>query len=276
MTSAPNYAALKRRLDRYFWSNSSGEMQNLQAILEKHFFKFDRVAIIGGLVRDFALGGRSAFRSDLDLVIDGPEKDVSVIAKDLYATPNRFGGYGCKVGPWKIDFWALETTWGRRHVPVQRLEDVIACTFFDWDAVVYELKNKQLIYIDGYMERVSNRILDINLRPNPSPKGNLVRAIRRLSLWQAYPGPKLRDFIDEQLDENALRFVQSKEKELFRNPVSICWNTAEEAKFFLFLRQKDGSSNQLDFGFGSTPQYTHERKNQLETKFKEESEYLAP
>jgi hypothetical protein len=249
MPTAPNPSALKRRLDRYFWKNGSGEMAHLDATLTKHFKTFERVAVVGGLVRDFALEGRSGFKSDVDLVVDAPADDVARLASKLSATPNRFGGYGCKDGPWKIDFWALETTWARQYVPVKRLEDVVSCTFFDWDAVAYDLWEKKLIYSDGYLERVRERVLDINLRPNPSPRGNLVRAIRRLMLWQALPGPKLIDFINEYLDEEGLRFVQDKERELFKQCVSTKWQSPDEAIACLVSDRKVRSYGQLEFGF---------------------------
>ena len=238
MPTAPNYSALKRRLDRYFWANKTAEMTCLQATLAQHFQTFARVAVVGGLVRDFAREGRSEFRSDVDLVIDAPAEEVARLAKRLKATPNRFGGYGSKEGPWKIDFWALETTWARRHVSVQKLEDVILCTFFDWDAAAYDLWERKLICADGYLDRLGRQVLDINLRPNPSPMGNLVRAIRRLILWHVLPGPELRKFIDEHLNDDALRFVQAKERELFSHHVSLNWQTSREAKEFLLRKER--------------------------------------
>ena len=229
MPTAPNHSALKRRLDRYFWANKSAEMAYLQAVLATHFRSFARVAVIGGLVRDFAREGRSAFRSDVDLVIDAPVEQVARLARHLTATQNRFGGYGCKVGPWKIDFWALETTWARQYVPVHKLEDIVYCTFFDWDSVAYELWEKKLIFSSGYLDRVKQGTLNINLLPNPSPMGNLIRAIRRLVLWQVSAGSQLRKFIIRHLDEDAFNFIQAKEFDLFHRPVSRHWNSAEEA-----------------------------------------------
>lgn len=251
MSTAPNHSAFKRRLDRYFWANTSGEMGHLQATLTRHFRTFERVAVVGGLVRDFAREGRSGFRSDVDLVIDAPAEEVTRLAKQLKAIPNRFGGYGSKEGPWKIDFWALETTWARQHIPVNKLEDVISCTFFDWDAAAYDLWEKKLIYSDGYLERIRQRTLDINLRPNPSPMGNLVRAIRRLMLWQINPGPELIDFIDEHLDEDSLRFIKAKEKELFSQCVSASWRTAKEARRCLLQDGRKRINKQLEFSFKS-------------------------
>lgn len=235
MSTAPNNSALKRRLDRYFWANDTGEMAFLRRVLEDRFFAFDRVAVIGGLVRDFAREGREGFRSDLDLVIDGPADHVAAFAAELGATSNRFGGFGCKLGPWMIDFWALETTWARRHrhVPVRRLEDVVGCTFFDWDAIAYDLRSRRLICADDYLSRIHERTLDINLLPNPSPLGNLVRAVRRLVLWQLQAGPSLQRFVIDHLDEEALRFIKAKEAELYSSAVSTRWNTAKEARAWL-------------------------------------------
>jgi len=238
MQIAPNKSALKRRLDRYLWLNNSSEIQLLRAALNANFKCFDRVAIIGGLVRDFAREGRSGFISDVDLVIDDSKEAVAQLAQRLKATPNRFGGYGYKSGLWKIDFWALETTWARQYLKIDNLDDILSCTFFDWDAVAYNLWERKLICSDDYLERLNSKILDINFRPNPSPMGNLVRTVRRLMLWQAEPGQKLTKFIEEHLDDNSLRLVQIKEKEIFNFQVSTSWNTAEEAKSALLLTSK--------------------------------------
>lgn len=259
MPTAPNRSALKRRLDRYFWANGSGEMEYLLASLTQHFRAFERVAIIGGLVRDFAREGRSGFQSDVDLVVDAPVDEVARLAKTLRAVPNRFGGYGCKDGPWKIDFWALETTWARQHVPVRKLEDVLSCTFFDWDAVAYDLWERKLMCSDGYLERIRQGLLDINLRPNPSPMGNLVRAIRRLVIWQARPGPELKKFINEYLDEHGLKFVQAKEKELFRRHVSTSWRTAKEARMSLLSDEGNNRFQQLELRLGELPKQGKQR-----------------
>jgi hypothetical protein len=234
MPTAPNNLALKKRLDRYFWSNNTGEMVFLRRLLDKHFTSFDHIAVIGGLVRDFAREGRSGFHSDIDLVIDASQESVATLAALLNATPNRFGGFGCKQGPWKIDFWALETTWARKHVPIESLQDIVSCTFFDWDAIAYDLNKRKLICPENYLSRIRNKILDINLFPNPSPLGNLVRAVRRLVIWEAQSGPLLRQFIHEHLDDSALRFIQSKEVELYTYAVSKRWKTADEAKKAIF------------------------------------------
>lgn len=230
MQTAPTISALKARLDRYFWANASPEMARLQAALAVNFHAFDRIAVIGGLVRDFAHRGRSGFRSDADLVIDGPAGEVARLAERVGAAANKFGGYGFEDGPWKIDFWALEATWGRRYVPVQRLEDVIACTFFDWDAVAYDFRSRKLICGEGYLERIKQRRMDINLRPTPSPEGNLLRAIRRIMLWRLRAGPQMWEFIEETLDDTMLQIIQAKEHGMSGCQVSVRWESAAEAR----------------------------------------------
>jgi hypothetical protein len=221
-------------------------MEFLHQVLEAKFDGFERVAVIGGLVRDFAHGGRSSFRSDLDLVIDAPKQSVADLASTLGATPNRFGGFGCRQGPWKIDFWALETTWARRYVPLHALEDIVSSTFFDWDAAAYDLTRKKLICSDDYLSRIRSRTLDVNLLPNPSPVGNLVRAVRRLMIWRVQAGPLLKEFIERHLDDETLGVIQLKELELYPVAVSTRWATAADAKEALFRERRDSTETQFE------------------------------
>lgn len=249
MPVAPDLSALKRRLDRYFWANRSAEMALLQQLLTAHFGVFDRVAVIGGLVRDFAREGRAGFRSDIDLAIEAPAGEVAELANRLGATPNRFGGYGFRGGPWPIDFWALETTWAARHggISLTRLEDIIQCTFFDWDAIAYDLRMRRLICSRDYLSRIRRGALDINLRLTPSLQGNLLRSMRRLVLWQVQTGPTLRAFIEENLDEDTFRSIQATEVRLFPYPVTSAWENAQAArKALLGDKQRDAFFNQFE------------------------------
>jgi hypothetical protein len=221
-------------------------MEYLHQILKTKFNRFERIVVMGGLVRDFAHGGRKSFRSDLDLVIDAPKESVADLATHLGATPNRFGGFGSRHGPWKIDFWALETTWARTYVPLRSLEDIVGTTFFDWDAAAYDLNGRKLICSEDYLPRIRSKTLDVNLLPNPSPMGNLVRAVRRLMMWQVQAGPRLKEFIEQHLNEEALRAAQLKELELYPVAVSTGWATATEAKEALFQKGRDGTSKQFE------------------------------
>ncbi|SDF38018.1 hypothetical protein [Thalassobaculum litoreum] len=249
MSTAPNISALKARLDRYFWENTSPEMVYFREVLKNRFTPLGGVAVIGGLVRDFAREGRSGFKSDVDLVVDAPADEVRSLAESLRAASNRFGGFGYRSGPWKIDFWALEKTWARQHVSIESFSDLPSCTFFDWDAVAYDIKSKKIISSKNYLNAIVSNTIEINLKPNPSPRGNLLRAVRRLALWKVRPGPQLREFIKESLDDDALLFIKNKEKALYVNPVSCRWNNAESALSALLDEEKSQEILQYRFLF---------------------------
>lgn len=254
MSVAPDLSSLKKRLDRYFSAgNKSKEMDCLRDIWKRHLGHFDNVGVIGGLVRDFARGGRAAFKSDLDLVIEASPGDVACLAENVGAIPNKFGGYGFVDGPWKIDFWALETTWAATsgHVHVSHLPDVIRCTFFDWDAVVYDIKRKKLSCDSDYLERIRSSRLDINLRANPSEIGNLLRAARRIIWWGLEPGPVLRSFIVERLDRQAFDDIRAEEQQKFSFRVTDEYDDAEKLRHALLIhprcRHRDFAQIDMDF-----------------------------
>ncbi len=243
MPVAPNIPALKRRLDRFFYTKAAKDVDALQSMLIGNLREFPRVVVIGGLVRDFAREGRKAFRSDVDLVIDASSEDVNAFAKRLGATPNKFGGYRFHNAPWQIDFWALETTWSAREsgVKLTEIEDVLMFTFFDWDAIAYDLRRHLVIGSDDYLDRIRSKILDINLSKTPTPENNLLRAVRRLTLWGVHAGPQLRKFIEEHLDDVTLRELQRKEKkQRHLEPVTSRWSSALSARRMLLGKSSHG------------------------------------
>jgi len=241
MSPAPDRAALKKRLDRFFWENGSGEMRLLRAFLERDLRPLGDAAVVGGLVRDFARGGREAFASDVDIVIDARAGAVSELAGRLSAQANRFGGFGCRVGPWRVDFWALETTWAVRcgGAKADRLSDLVNCTFFDWDGALYRLFDQQLVIPGDYLDRIASSVLDVRFRPTPSPEGNLLRAIRRLVLWNARAGDQLRSFIEEHLDDATFALLKRREEvlPLPRERVAARWSDAAAARYALLRAQ---------------------------------------
>lgn len=160
------------------------------------------VVIIGGLVRDIAFYGPDRRPiSDVDLVVSSSRAEVRKFAEQIGAVPNRFGGFGVRTHAFKVDFWALSTTWAKthHHVPVRRPADLLRCTFFDWDAVLYTTHKARVSAIPRYLDRMRKRVLDLNLIPNPSIKGNLIRALRRLIMWDVRPGNRLQLFLDDTL-----------------------------------------------------------------------------
>jgi hypothetical protein len=204
---------VKRRMDEYLWWEKSAANVRLRSVLRKHFLDFDRVAIVGGMVRDIARAGKRGFHSDIDLVVEAPAEAVTELAIRNGARRNQFGGYSFSEDGWKLDFWALETTWAARegHVQVRSLEDITQCTFFDWDAILYDLKARKVICSESYLDRVHRKTMDISLLANPSYLGNLYRAVHRILAWDLQPGPKLTAFIDEHLDDDGFQSIVQEE-----------------------------------------------------------------
>lgn len=166
------------------------------------FSEIGDVLIIGGLVRDLAFyGADERPLSDIDFVITGNTKKLSDLAADLKAVPNRFGGFGLKKNGYNIDFWSMHSTWAKvnRHARIARPKDLVKSTFFDWDAIIYDVRSKNVYALPHYINRLHSRTLEINLEETPSIHGNLVRALRRLVMWDAKPGRKLRTFIADNL-----------------------------------------------------------------------------
>lgn len=231
MSVAASIPLLKDRTYRYLREAGSPH-RALRKFLNVELKDFDRIAIVGGLVRDLARQGKVGFKSDIDIVIDCEVEKVTELAQRLKATPNRFGGFGWKSELWKIDFWALGTTWASTngHVPVTELSDIPKTTFFDCDAVCYDYRSKTVHAPPGYLERLRARTIDINLLPNPSVEGNLLRAARRIMLWGFRPGETLRAFIDDHLDEATFQSIADTEARLYQTPVTRAYDGATELK----------------------------------------------
>jgi hypothetical protein len=219
VAAADTLPKLKRRIDDYLWREEALPIQRLREILATRFEPLGPVAIIGGLVRDIARRGKVGFRSDIDLVVDAEPARVEALAAELEAAPNRFGGFSSMHPHWKIDFWSLPNTWASAVglVQVNRLADLVNTTFFDCDAVCYEVCRRKVHALPGYLERLGARTIDVNLLPNPSIDGNLLRAARRILLWQFRPGPVLRAFIQRELNEESFHRIVAAEQILYPN-----------------------------------------------------------
>ncbi|WP_370034204.1 hypothetical protein [Qipengyuania mesophila] len=221
MNPAETLPKLKRRIDDYLWREDGLPIQRLREILATNFEPLGPVAIIGGLVRDIARKGKVGFQSDIDLVIDAEPARVAALAAKLDATPNRFGGFASVHPHWKVDFWSLPNTWASavNLVRTRTLADLVDTTFFDCDAICYEVQTRKVHALPGYLERLAERTIDVNLLPNPSIDGNLLRAARRILLWHFRPGPGLRAFIERELNEESFDRIVATEQLLYSNDV---------------------------------------------------------
>jgi hypothetical protein len=201
--------------------------------------------ILGGLVRDIAAEGVDGFRSDVDLVIDAPPIAVAKLANRLRAVENRFGGFGVSLPSWKIDFWALRNTWAHRagYVRVRVLADVTKCTFFTMDAIAYDLEARRLYTRPEYIRDVHKRMLEINLLPNPSVEGNLVRTVRRCLSKDLLLGQQLREFVETELNETTYSYIVATELRLYGHSFAQRYGSAgqlEEALIYPTARNASG------------------------------------
>jgi hypothetical protein len=180
--------------------------------------------VIGGLLRDLSLVGNSGFKSDVDFVVDPVSMtEFDRLARQLGARLNRFGGFGITLQRWKVDVWPRERTWAAIHgyAEVNALQDLIHTTFFDCDAVLYDIAAHKITAKRGYFKRIQNRVIDINLQPNPNPLGNAVRALRYAYRWDAALGEKLVMHVAKQIHDQGWKALVASESRSFTTSAPI-------------------------------------------------------
>lgn len=178
--------------------------------------------LIGGAIRDVARAGRDAFSSDLDFVVYGCDRGEFVAAMEAkQGIRNRFGGYALDCFSLKIDVWHLEDTWAHTagHVSVSGPADLLNCTFFDWDSVLFDINGMKLVLSHDYLDRLRSKIMDIRLENNPNTIGSLVRALRRAAMWNVYFGPRLTDFCKRNLTRFQWSEVVDLDQRAFAKPL---------------------------------------------------------
>jgi hypothetical protein len=194
---------LQRRVGEFLGSRTRGK-EPLQALLEELAAQ-KATAIFGGMIRDICLGGARFFRSDVDVVIDAPAQWLSawLARRCLPVTNNAFGGARLQLKGWQVDLWTLGSTWAIRegHVQARELSDLVKTTFFSWDAWVYEVGSKRIHPGLGTLEQMRANLVDINLEPNPRPRGAL-KALRWLEHRRAALTPRLAAYLYNQLEHH--------------------------------------------------------------------------
>lgn len=188
---------------RYFLNSRYRGREDVRRALGE-LSRHGRLVLIGGMLRDVALFGNAGFKSDLDFVIDAYDlPSFEKYLSEIGARVNRFGGYALPSRKWQIDVWPLQRTWAHLegHVNVRTVGDLRNVTFFKCDAIIYDIAYKRLRTKTGYFEDLDRRVLEVNLRPNPNPIGNAVRAFRYAMIKGFRWGPRLTHFIDETIDE---------------------------------------------------------------------------
>ncbi len=193
-----NSATLKERVKRVLFSHAYAAGP-VSALLET-VTQVGPVAIFGGLLRDLCFFPPSPTPSDIDMVVATDssthlENSLSRLTPNLNL--NRYGGHRIALQGWTFDVWALDQTWAfkNRLLAGRTFGDLVKTTFFNWDAIVFEVAAETFHYLPNYFQCLDERILEINLEPNANPPGNAARALRFLKSRQACWGPKLTSYM---------------------------------------------------------------------------------
>lgn len=236
---------LERRL-KYFFSTRYRSRSDIKDTLGT-LKQMGDLALIGGMLRDLALFGNKGFQSDLDFVIDPWDlREFEDYMQTIGASKNRFGGYALPSRKWQIDVWPLQKTWAHvaGHTNVVSLNDLKKVTFFTCDAIAYRLSSRSAICSANYFDDLENRILDINLRPNPNPMGNAVRAIRYALLKGFVWRLDLADFVNDTIGSNGWETLIDQERKSFgTNYLPLL----DEKTMISKLRQHCSDNNESDF-----------------------------
>lgn len=215
-------AALKKRVMRLLRLDGSNNRDPIVGEIIPELKRAGHIALIGGAIRDLAMAGRHGFKSDLDFVAYGkPKTEFAKAMTSLGGIPNKFGGYGLQFGVWGVDIWHIQDTWAKTNgiKRVDNLDDLLKCTFFDWDSIVFDLTSGRLIHQNYYLERLKLRILEINLEENPNPKGSLIRSIRRAALYDANFGPRLTRFAASEIEKHEWSSLVDLDTKAFSRPM---------------------------------------------------------
>lgn len=241
---------LESRVHYFFRSRYRGR-EDVHVVL-KDLRKYGRLVLVGGMLRDLALFGNAGFNSDLDFVIapynlTSFEKHMESIG----ARVNRFGGYALPSRKWQIDVWPLERTWAHvaGHARVRTVGDLRGATFFRCDAILYDLDHRKLRAAPDYFGDLAKRVLEINLRPNPNPKGNAVRAFRYALLKGFRWGPQLSEFVAEVIEREGWDALMEAEQRSFssRHLEHICYKELKRELRSHVIRGKSEPFNVASF-----------------------------
>lgn len=197
---ANSISTLKKRVDR-FLSSDRYSREEIREVIEA-ISPLGDMAIFGGAIRDLGLRGNEYFPRDVDMVV--ATKDIDSLDRSLARfnkTKNRFGGYRLSLGRWKADLWPLHLTWAFRedYFSGNGFRDLLKTTFFDWDAVLYELSTGSIVALDGYLERLRSGVVDLNFEPNPNPIGATVRILRFCISGNGRLAPRLTHYLHSRL-----------------------------------------------------------------------------
>jgi len=197
-TMVPNKEALKKRIIRFFRSTSLQRDQVNEVVT--NLCRLGEVALFGGMIRDLCFETNWTFYSDVDIVVNiGDGNKLTEILGNYNHRRNAYGGFRIHLGKWSMDVWNLADTWAfaNNHAQCQGFHSLVRTTFFNWDAIVFELNSGTFHCHHDYFDNLNHRFLDINLQANPNVLGTVVRTWRFLELKRAKISKRLAVYLSE-------------------------------------------------------------------------------
>lgn len=217
---ANSISALRKRVGR-FLSSDRYSREEIREVIDA-VSPLGEIAIFGGAIRDLGLRGNEYFPRDVDMVI--ATKDVDSLDRALARfnkTKNRFGGYRLSLGRWKADLWPLHLTWAFQedYFNGNGFRDLLKTTFFDWDAVLYEINGGSIVALDGYLERLQSGVVDLNFEPNPNPVGATVRILRLCISGNGRLAPRLTHYLQSRFLDYKVTELINAERGGYEKPI---------------------------------------------------------
>ena len=175
---AKNKSILSKRLQRFFGSKKRSH-QALRRYLDLLSDQVN-VYIFGGIIRDIAMEGQTCKLSDIDLVFTGNASAIRDLPWSQGAKLNKFGGMRFMLNQWPVDIWHAKSTWAidKGIKKFNSIESLLDTTISNWDAILFNWKDRKIICKDNYFDDISSYYLDIVLDKNPNELGMCVRLLR--------------------------------------------------------------------------------------------------
>lgn len=216
--TATSHESLIRRLRRFF-EDAPEERRPLTSFIEE-LNEVSSAVIFGGLIRDVCLHGVKKFKSDVDIVVRCQDSQAfERFIQSRNVQKNKFGGYRLQVSRWLVDIWEFENTWAFSNGFIDPVDEksLLETTFFNWDAIFYDVLERQLEFRDGYFDDLSNKVLDMNLEDNPNELGAFIRTLRLVSKNSAKTSRGLTEFMLSSFDKTLDCQILNYEKNHFQS-----------------------------------------------------------
>ena len=147
---------------------------DLDKIIDNNFSEYNTLYLFSGIIRDYFIN-KNRLTKDKSLIIINL-KDLDFVTFDKINeerlpfgyTKNHFNGYKFEDNGIKIDFWQSKNTWALKHYKKDvTIESLVQSPFFNFNSVLYDLKEKKFIYDDVFEKFIKDGVADIRVWNNP-------------------------------------------------------------------------------------------------------------